>query len=325
MGSCPRPLWRVAPAATLLPAPVKHDPGNLALATSQQEPRLASAIQAVVAQAHIDPGWATCELVGDSIIRAAVVTAAAWALAGVFTQVSSLTSSDLVSHFLSVTGFAPGVSLIAIATLAAVAVLIRCLAGLVRNAAALAFRALVELIIPLSDSLVLVAVVAVAALMLHPLIDNPTGNTLSTTEVLILFQGPLLALVRGAIALTCFFFVVWIAGAIASTVIRAGAQVESGAFIHFVRGRAQDGARERIRRPRARLSIVKFSCDSLYPSPETRANIQSAPTLAMTFCLFLGISIVVTHIIHNTALQCGCVWGFGVENVLPPPLLKLFP
>jgi hypothetical protein len=39
---------------------------------------------------------------------------------------------------------------------------------------------------------------------------------------------------------------------------------------------------------------------------------------------FLGISIVATWGIHSTALQCGCVWGFGVENVRIPPL-KLFP
>ena len=118
-----------------------------------------------------------------------------------------------------------------IATLAAVAVLILCMAGLVRNAAALAFRALVELVLPCGDALVFVAVVAVAALMLLPLIDNPTGNTLSTADVLVLFQGPLLALVRFALALACVFFVVWIAGAIASTVIRAEAQVEPGTFM----------------------------------------------------------------------------------------------
>jgi hypothetical protein len=217
-----------ATAKTLLPTPVKHGPGDVALATRTQGPRLASTIQALVAQADLDPGWTACELVGDSILHAAVIASAAWVLAGVYTQVSSLTSSDLMSHFLTATGFAPGVFLIALATLVAVAVLILCMAGLVRNAAALAFRLLVELVLPCGDALVLVAVVAVAALMIHPLIDNPTGNTLSTADVLVLFQGPLLALVRFALALNCVFFVVWIAGAIASTVIRARAQVESG-------------------------------------------------------------------------------------------------
>jgi hypothetical protein len=214
---------------------VLHTPaGEVALAMSPQGPRLAATIQALVAQADLDPGWTACELVGDSILRAAVIASAAWALAGVYTQVSSLTSSDLVSHFLTATGFAPGVSLIALATLAAVAVLILCMAGLVRNAAALAFRALVELVLPCGDALVFVAVVAVAALMLLPLIDNPTGNTLSTADVLVLFQGPLLALVRFALALACVFFVVWIAGAIASSVIRARAQVEPGTCLRCV-------------------------------------------------------------------------------------------
>ena len=211
---------------------VLHTPaGDVALAMRPQGPRLAATIQALVAQADLDPGWTACELVGDSILRAAVIASAAWALAGVYTQVSSLTSSDLVSHFLTATGFAPGVFLIALATLVVVAVLILCMAGLVRNAAALAFRLLVELVLPCGDALVLVAVVAVAALMLLPLIDNPTGNTLSTADVLVLFQGPLLALVRFALALACVFFVVLIAGAIARTVIRAGAQVEPGTFM----------------------------------------------------------------------------------------------
>lgn len=215
-------------AKTLLPTPVKHGPGDVALPTHAQGPRIASTIQALVAQAHLDPGWTACELVGQSILQAAVIASAAWLLAGVYTQVSSLKSSDLVSHFLTAAGFAPGVFLIALATLVGVAVLILCMAGLVRNAAALAFRLLLELIFPCGDALVLVAVVAVAALMLYPLIDNPTGNTLSTADVLVLFQGPLLALVRFALALTCVFFVVWLAGAIASTVIRAGAQVKPG-------------------------------------------------------------------------------------------------
>ena len=214
---------------------VLHTPaGDVALAMRPQGPRLAATIQALVAQADLDPGWTACELVGDSILRAAVIASAAWALAGVYTQVSSLTSSDLVSHFLTATGFAPGVCLIALATLAAVAVLILCMAGLVRNAAALAFRVLVELVLPCGDALVFVAVVAVAALMLLPLIDNPTGNTLSTADVLVLFQGPLLALVRFALALACVFFVVWIAGAIASSVIRARAQVEPGTCLRCV-------------------------------------------------------------------------------------------
>ena len=46
-----------ATATNLLSTPVKHGPGDIALATRPQGLRLASTIQALVAQADVDPGW----------------------------------------------------------------------------------------------------------------------------------------------------------------------------------------------------------------------------------------------------------------------------
>ena len=238
--------------------------GALTLATNPKSPHSPIQTLVVVALAQVDPDQRKTagKLVAHLIIESAVSVAAAGSLAGVYTQVSSLTSSDLVSHFLTATGFWAGVSLIALATLVAIAVLIRCLAGLVRNAVALAFRTL-RLVLTRGDELVLLSIVTVATLMLAALIANPTGNTLSAEEMLHLFGWPLLFLVECTCVLTCLIMVMWIAGAIASTVIRAGA--------HF------------------------------------------APSLAM---IFLGLSIVAPWAIHSTAMKCGCVWGFGVENTL---------